>query len=207
MPHISLDSRVKHEPLVFLSKLGGDCIDHALRHVARVPRGVMHGQQTPRLVSIPPRFFVLANACRASHASHACLPACCGEKVSLGFITDVSQPARHHDIEQMYRQRTRQYKVELRKLEAIAAKERERLLAEERAHARRQAALGDKAGGADDKACVFSAPGVLGRATLSSLNTKASRGIDIFASKQYFQGALGWRVVHRIMVFPMRTLA
>lgn len=76
------------------------------------------------------------------------------EKVSLGFIADVSQPARHHDIEQMYRQRTRQYKVELRKLEAQAAKERERLLAEERAHARRLAAMatamGEAAGGGSD---------------------------------------------------------
>lgn len=74
------------------------------------------------------------------------------EKVSLGYIADVSQPARHHDIEQMYRQRTRQYKAELRKLEAQAAKERERLLAEERAHARRLAAMGEAAGGgADDQ--------------------------------------------------------
>ncbi|CAM9838922.1 unnamed protein product [Pylaiella littoralis] len=71
--------------------------------------------------------------------------------LSLGFIADASQPARHHDIEQIFRQRTRQYKVELKKLEAIAAKERERALAEERAHARRLAALGDAAGGADDQ--------------------------------------------------------
>ncbi|CAM9398531.1 unnamed protein product [Ectocarpus fasciculatus] len=70
--------------------------------------------------------------------------------VSLGFIADVSQPARHHDIEQMYRQRTRQYKAELRKLEALAAKERERQLAEERAHARRLAAMGEAAAGTDD---------------------------------------------------------
>ena len=91
-----------------------------------------------------------------THAGHACrLPSCCGEKVSLGFIADVSQPARHHDIEQMYRQRTRQYKVELKKLEALAAKERERLLAEERAHARRLAATGEAAGGADDQACII----------------------------------------------------
>lgn len=82
-------------------------------------------------------------------------PACCGEKVSLGFIADVSQPARHHDIEQMYRQRTRQYKVELKKLEALAAKERERLLAEERAHARRLAATGEAPGGADDQAYIL----------------------------------------------------
>lgn len=73
------------------------------------------------------------------------------DQLSLGFIADASQPARHHDIEQMYRQRTRQYKVELKKLEAIAAKERERLLAEERAHARRLAALGEVAGGTDDQ--------------------------------------------------------
>ncbi|CAM9624757.1 unnamed protein product [Ectocarpus sp. 6 AP-2014] len=70
--------------------------------------------------------------------------------VSLGFIADVSQPARHHDIEQIYRQRTRQYKAELRKLEAQAAKERERQLAEERAHARRLAAMGEAAAGTDD---------------------------------------------------------
>lgn len=80
------------------------------------------------------------------------LPACSGEKVSLGFIADVSQPARHHDIEQMYRQRTRQYKLELKKLEALAAKERERVLVEERAHAKRLAAMGEAAGGADDQA-------------------------------------------------------
>lgn len=71
-------------------------------------------------------------------------------QVSLGFIADVSQPARHHDIEQMYRQRTRQYKAELRKLEAQAAKEQERQLAEERAHARRLAAMGEAATGTDD---------------------------------------------------------
>ncbi|CBJ48596.1 conserved unknown protein [Ectocarpus siliculosus] len=70
--------------------------------------------------------------------------------VSLGFIADVSQPARHHDIEQIFRQRTRQYKAELRKLEAQAAKERERQLAEERAHARRLAAMGEAAAGTDD---------------------------------------------------------
>ncbi|CAM9675644.1 unnamed protein product, partial [Scytosiphon promiscuus] len=72
--------------------------------------------------------------------------------VSLGFLADVSQPARHHEIEQMYRQRTRQYKAELKKLEALAAKERERQLAEERAHARRLAAMGEATGGADDPA-------------------------------------------------------
>lgn len=79
---------------------------------------------------------------------------CCARgwaQLSLGFIADASQPARHHDIEQIFRQRTRQYKVELKKLEAIAAKERERALAEERAHARRLAALGDAAGGVDDQ--------------------------------------------------------
>lgn len=81
--------------------------------------------------------------------------------MSLGVIADVSQPARHHDIEQIYRQRTRQYKVELKKLEVLAAKERGRLLAEERAHARRLAAMGEAAGGVDDQACVFSAPGGL----------------------------------------------
>lgn len=71
--------------------------------------------------------------------------------MSLGFIADALQPARHHDIEQMYRQRTRQYKIELKKLEAIAAKERERVLAEERAHARRLAAMGEAAAGNDDQ--------------------------------------------------------
>lgn len=48
----------------------------------------------------------------------------------------------------MYRQRTKQYKAELKKLEALAAKERERQLAEERAHARRLAAMGE--GGVED---------------------------------------------------------
>lgn len=33
------------------------------------------------------------------------------DKASSGYIADVSSPARHHDIDQMYRQRTRQYKV------------------------------------------------------------------------------------------------
>eukprot|EP00752_Nemacystus_decipiens_P013301 g11781.t1 len=103
--------------------------------------------------------------------------------VSLGYIADVSQPARHHDIEQMYRQRTRQYKLELKKLEALAAKERERLLAEERAHARRLAATGEASGGADDQASpsiVLLPPFRLGRVAWYS--QKAAEGLQ--AEKQ-----------------------
>ncbi|CAM9833140.1 unnamed protein product, partial [Ectocarpus sp. 12 AP-2014] len=98
--------------------------------------------------------------------------------VSLGFIADVSQPARHHDIEQMYRQRTRQYKAELRKLEAQAAKERERQLAEERAHARRLAAMGEAAAGTDDhKAQQQNRPkSTAGARTGTPSNASASAG-------------------------------